>query len=41
MCDYKDIYTLSLEDFFDMNEILSVMNENDRRANRAQEALSK
>jgi hypothetical protein len=24
-----------------MNEILSVMNENDRRANRAQEALSK
>lgn len=41
MCDYKDIYTLSLEDFMNMNEILMVKNENERRAYKASERKSK
>ena len=39
LCDYKDIYTLSLEDFMNMNEILMVKNENERRAHKAAERL--
>ena len=35
LCKYGSIYTLSLEDFFDMNEILMVKFENERRANEA------
>lgn len=40
MCNYKDIYVLSLEDFINMNEILMVNNENERRAHRAAERKS-
>jgi hypothetical protein len=41
LCDYKDIYHLSLEDFMNMNEILMVKNENERRAHRAAERKHK
>ena len=35
MCQYRDIYELGLEDFFDMNELLQVKFENERRSNEA------
>ena len=41
LCDYKDIYTLSFEDFMNMNEILMVKNENERRAYKASERKNK
>ena len=41
LCDYKDVYTLTLEDFLNMNEILTVKNENERRAYKAAERRNK
>lgn len=33
MCDYKDIYTLTLEDFITMNELIEVKRENEKLLN--------
>ena len=41
LCAYKDIYELSLEDFINMNEIVMVKHENERRARKAAEKKSK
>ena len=41
MCQYKDIYELSLYDFFIMNEILAIKSENEPRAYKAMERASK
>jgi len=35
LCQYKDIYELSLHDFYIMNEILAVKNENEIRLQKA------
>lgn len=35
LCQYKDIYELSLHDFYIMNEILAVKNENEIRLQNA------
>jgi len=41
ICSYRDVHDLSLEDFYLMNEILQVKNENERRAHKAIERASK
>ena len=37
LCHYGAVHALSLEDFYNMNEILSVKFENERRAQKAAE----
>lgn len=41
LCTYKDIYELSLEDFYNMNEILQVKHENEYRSHQAIEKETK
>ena len=40
LCSYPDIYRLSMEDFCNMNEILAVKYENQRRADKAAKAAA-
>ena len=40
LCTYKDIYTLSLDDFVCMNEIVDVKRYNEESANRYYTKLS-
>lgn len=35
ICSYADVHRLSLEDFYNMNEILQIKHENERLAEKA------
>ncbi len=41
LCSYGDIYTLSIDDFANMNEILMVRSENEKRARAVEERKRK
>ena len=38
LCDYEAVHRLSLEDFFNMNELLAVKHENEYRAQQVSTA---
>ncbi|MEE9451372.1 MAG: hypothetical protein V3V61_01285 [Gammaproteobacteria bacterium] len=41
LCSYKDIYTLTIDDFLAMNEIVSIKRYNEEQASAYYSSLSK